>query len=97
MDERVTLRSHLDRCASQTPHGVAMGDVIEALAAAAIEMAALIADGPLAGITGRNGGINADGDQQKDIDVAADELIRRALRGAPWRPFFPRKRRCRKS
>lgn len=83
MDERTTLRSHLDRCASQEPHGVAMGEVIEAVAAAAIEMAALIADGPLAGITGRNGGINADGDQQKDIDVAADELIRRALRGAP--------------
>ncbi len=83
MDERTTLRSHLDRCGSQAPHGVAIGEVIEAVAAAAIEMAALIADGPLAGITGRNGGINADGDQQKDIDVAADELIRRALRGAP--------------
>jgi fructose-1,6-bisphosphatase I len=83
MDERMTLRSHLDRCAPQAPHGVAMGEVIEAVAVAAIEMAALIADGPLAGITGRNGGINADGDQQKDIDVAADELIRRALRGAP--------------
>lgn len=83
MDERMTLRSHLDRCAPQVPHGIAMGEVIEAVAAAAIEMAALIADGPLAGITGRNGGINADGDQQKDIDVAADELIRRALRGAP--------------
>jgi fructose-1,6-bisphosphatase I len=83
MDERLTLRSHLDRCASQAPHGVAKGEVIEAVAAAAIEMAALIADGPLVGITGRNGGLNADGDQQKDVDVAADEVIRRALRGAP--------------
>ena len=83
MDERVTLRSHLDRSASQTPHGAAVGDVIEAIAAAAIELAALIADGPLAGITGRNGGINPDGDQQKDIDVAADEMMRRALRGCP--------------
>ena len=83
MDERMTLRSHLDRFASQTPHGAAIGEVIEAIAAAAIELAALIADGPLAGITGRNGGINSDGDQQKDIDVAADELMRRALRAAP--------------
>ena len=89
MDERVTLRSHLDRSTSQTPHGAAVGDVIKAIAAAAIELAALIADGPLAGITGRNGGINSDGDQQKDIDVVADEMIRRALRGSAGRgrPF----------
>ena len=83
MDERVTLRSHLDRSASQTSHGGAVGDVITAIAAAAIELAALIADGPLAGITGRNGGINSDGDQQKDIDIVADEIMRGALRGAP--------------
>ncbi len=83
MDERVTLRSHLDRSASQTPHGAAVGEVIEAIAAAAIDLAALIADGPLAGITGRADGVNSDGDQQKDIDVAADEMMRRALRGAP--------------
>jgi fructose-1,6-bisphosphatase I len=83
MDERVTLRSHLDRSAAQTPHGPAVGEVILAIAAAAVDLAALIADGPLAGITGENGGINADGDQQKDIDVAADEMMRRALREAP--------------
>jgi fructose-1,6-bisphosphatase I len=83
MDERVTLRSHLDRSAPQSPHGTAVGEVIEAIATAGIELAALIADGPLAGITGRNRGINADGDRQKDIDVAADEMMRSALRGAP--------------
>ena len=83
MDERATLRSHLDRSASQTPHGAAVGEVIEAIAAAAVVLGALIADGPLAGITGQNGGINSDGDQQKDIDVAADEMMRGALRGAP--------------
>ena len=83
MDERITLRSHLDRCASQALYGIAISEVIKAIAAAAIELAALIADGPLAGITGRNGGINPDGDQQKDVDVIADEMIRRALRGAP--------------
>jgi fructose-1,6-bisphosphatase I len=83
MDERVTLRSHLDQSASQTPHGAALGDVIKAIAAAAIELAGLIADGPLAGITGQDGDINPDGDQQKDIDVAADAVIRRALRDTP--------------
>jgi fructose-1,6-bisphosphatase I len=83
MDERMTLRSHLDLSASQSPYGAAVGDVIEAIAGAAVELAALIADGPLAGITGRAGGTNSDGDQQKDIDVAADDIVRRALRGAP--------------
>jgi fructose-1,6-bisphosphatase I len=83
MDERVSLRSHLDRTASQSPHGAAVGEVVGALAAAAVELAALIADGPLAGITGANGGINTDGDQQKDIDVAADDIMRMALHRAP--------------
>src|ERR1700724_2329403 len=83
MDERVTLRSHLDRSASHSPLGAAIGEVIEAIATSAIELSALIADGPLAGITGRIGGINTDGDLQKDIDVAADEIMRRALRSAP--------------
>ena len=83
MDERATLRSHLDRMAAPTPQGAAVGQVIAAIAAASIDLAALIADGPLAGITGRNGGLNPDGDQQKDIDVAADDMMRRALRGAP--------------
>ncbi|SHG23711.1 class 1 fructose-bisphosphatase [Bradyrhizobium erythrophlei] len=83
MDERVTLRSHLDQSASPAPHGVAAGEVIEAIAMAAIDLASLIGDGPLAGITGRNGGINPDGDIQRDIDVAADDMMRRALRNAP--------------
>jgi fructose-1,6-bisphosphatase I len=83
MDERATLRSHLEQSTSQSPHAAAAGEVIEAIAAAAIELAAVIADGPLVGITGQNGGINFDGDQQKDIDVLADELMRRALREAP--------------
>src|SRR5579859_5505876 len=83
MDERVSLRSHLDQSASQTPHGAEIGEVIKAMAVAAKELAGLIADGPLAGITGRIDGFNTDGDQQKDIDVAADEIMRRALRQAP--------------
>jgi fructose-1,6-bisphosphatase I len=83
MDQRVTLRAHLDQSASRTPHGAAVGEVIEAVAAAAIDLAALVADGPLAGITGRVDGVNSDGDQQKDIDVAADVMMRLALRGAP--------------
>jgi len=83
MDERATLRSHLNQSAPLTPHGAATGEVIEAIAAAAVELAARIADGPLAGITGAGHGVNSDGDQQKDIDVLADEIMRGALRNAP--------------
>jgi len=83
MDERVSLRSHLDQSASRTPNGAAVGEVIAAIAVASIELAALIANGPLAGITGQNGGINSDGDRQTDVDVAADKMMRLALRNAP--------------
>jgi fructose-1,6-bisphosphatase I len=83
MDERVTLRSHLDQMAARSPKGPAVADVIEAIAAASIELGDLIADGPLVGITGRLGDVNSAGDQQKDIDLAADVMMRRALRAAP--------------
>jgi fructose-1,6-bisphosphatase I len=83
MDERVTLRSHLDQMTSCSPDGPAVAEVIEAIAAASIDLADLIADGPLSGITGRLGGVNSAGDQQKDIDLAADAMMRRALRTAP--------------
>jgi fructose-1,6-bisphosphatase I len=81
MDARVTLRSHLDRSASRTRSGV--GDTIAAIAAASIDLSALIADGPLADIARPNGGINPDGDHQKDMDVVADEMMRGALRNTP--------------
>jgi fructose-1,6-bisphosphatase I len=83
MDEPATLRAHLEQAASGTPHGAAAGAVIEAVAGAAVELGARIADGPLAGITGADHGINSDGDRQKDIDVVADEMMRTALRDAP--------------
>jgi fructose-1,6-bisphosphatase I len=83
MDERQTLRSHLDQSAARTRNGLAVAGVIDAVAVASIELANLIADGPLAGITGRLSGVNSDGDRQKDIDLAADGMMRRALRLAP--------------
>jgi fructose-1,6-bisphosphatase I len=83
MDERATLRSHLKKSMSQVAHGAAIAAVIEAIAAASINLAEIIADGPLAGITGQIDGTNTDGDQQKDIDIAADRLMRRALHGCP--------------
>jgi len=83
MDERVTLRSHLDRPGAETPNGAAVAAVIAGIATASIDLADLIADGPLAGITGRHSGVNSDGDAQKDIDLAADSMMRRALLATP--------------
>ena len=83
MDARITLCSHLDHAGSETPTGPAVAAVIEAIATAAISLSDLIADGPLAGITGRISGVNSDGDHQKDIDLAADAMMRAALRAAP--------------
>jgi len=57
--------------------------VIVALAEAARDVSKLIAAGPLAGITGLSGGTNSDGDTQKDIDIAADRMMREALLKAP--------------
>lgn len=83
MQARVTLQSQLDRSAVQSLQSAAIARVIAAIAGAGIELAALISDGPLVGITGAEGGINTDGDAQKDIDVAADDIMMRALRETP--------------
>ncbi len=83
MTARVTLRSYLDQSAAQTPQAAAIAAVIAAIAAGGIELAALIAAGPLVGITGAEDGTNSDGDAQKDIDVAADDIMMRVLRDTP--------------
>src|SRR4051812_32710411 len=83
MEERVTLCSRLDRPDGETPDAAAVAAVIQAIAVASIDLADLIADGPLAGITGRLSGTNSDGDAQKDIDLAADRIMRRALAASP--------------
>jgi fructose-1,6-bisphosphatase I len=56
---------------------------IEALAKAAVDLAGIIAAGPLARIASAAGTVNPDGDRQSDLDLAADRLMREALRGAP--------------
>jgi fructose-1,6-bisphosphatase I len=83
MDSRMTLRCHLTDAVLRMPDGAAVAMVIAAIAGAAVELEALIADGPLAGITGADGDVNSDGDRQKDIDLVADEMMRRALRTCP--------------
>src|SRR5689334_17815430 len=77
-----TLDACLDGAAPSIPLGGALAEVISCLAKAAIELADLIAAGPLAGIDGRSSGTNSGGDTQIDLDIAANTLMCRALRDA---------------
>jgi fructose-1,6-bisphosphatase I len=83
VDDRPTLHRCLQAWQPENAAHAAAGDIVEALAKAAVELSHIIAAGPLVGITGRTGNVNSDGDKQKDIDLAADRLFRDALRTAP--------------
>jgi fructose-1,6-bisphosphatase I len=77
-----TLDTFLGGAGRSIPHGDALAKVISRLAKAAIELADLIAAGPLAGIDGRSSGTNSGGDAQIDLDIAANALMCGALRNA---------------
>ena len=58
----------------------ALAPVIEAVCAVSRDVAAIIARGPLAGALAAGVGENTDGDQQKALDVMADEMFEARLR-----------------
>jgi fructose-1,6-bisphosphatase I len=57
--------------------------VIGTLADVAVDLARIIARGPLAGEMGAEVGQNTGGDHQKALDVIADDMFADALRGGP--------------
>lgn len=83
MDRLPTLDTYLDGVAPSLQQGRAVASVIACLAKAAVELADLIAAGPLAGIDSRDNGVNSGGDRQIDIDIAANRLMCAALGNAP--------------
>ena len=83
MDENPPLHAYLGETVRQDRNRAATVAAIEAMSGAAAELSRMIAAGPLVGITGKAGGVNPDGDSQKDIDIAADRLMRAALKTAP--------------
>ena len=83
MDRPPTLGTYLEGVTSTLAQGQAVVAIIISLADGAIELADLIAAGPLSGIDGRADGINSGGDRQIDLDVAAHGRISAALRSAP--------------
>lgn len=59
-----------------------LAKTIEALCAVAVDLSNTIALGPLGGALGASVGNNTDGDDQKALDVMADDAFAEALRGA---------------
>jgi fructose-1,6-bisphosphatase I len=80
----VTLEARLNETARAKP---ALGDacaVVAALAGAGAEIAATISLGALGGgAIGAPVGVNADGDTQRDFDLRAQDILVKALLGAP--------------
>jgi len=75
-----SLREFLSKEATADSARKDAGDAVLALAGAAIEISRLAAKGPLAGSLGANvGSANADGDDQKELDVRANDLVLAAL------------------
>ena len=83
MDQTPTLDAYLDGLDPSLAQGNGVAAVITSLADAAVELADLIAAGPLVGIHGSGDAINSGGDRQIDIDVIANGLMCAALRKAP--------------
>jgi fructose-1,6-bisphosphatase I len=82
----ITLSDHLDQWTARAGAGAPRGEiaaVVQAVAAAATELAERIALGPLRTGFAEVVGSNADGDAQAALDVEADRLFTTALRTAP--------------
>jgi fructose-1,6-bisphosphatase I len=82
--ETEDFASYLDWTVALDPRLRGTADVLRAIAAAAIEMSALIGLGRLYGQLGASrGSTNTDGDVQKELDVLANDLFIGAFKGAP--------------
>jgi fructose-1,6-bisphosphatase I len=83
LDQRQTLHAHLAASPSAQESGAACAAIVAALAGAARSLAGVIAAGPLGGMMDDAGGLNCDGDVQKQLDLVADQLMCRALQRVP--------------
>ncbi|NML76013.1 class 1 fructose-bisphosphatase [Rhizobium sp. S-51] len=80
-----TLEAYLVSCmAAHDDTARDVATVIQRLAAAALDIRKLVAQGALGeAFHGLRGGANADGDLQKELDVICDDLFLSSLSGAP--------------
>jgi fructose-1,6-bisphosphatase I len=79
-----TLDAYLRRWAGPDPTRDAVRRTLLALAGGTATIAGIVADGPLAGELSASRGLGADGyDEQKELDIRADTILRASLDGAP--------------
>ena len=82
-----TLGEYLERHSETGPLGCSVATAVDAIATACIEISDLARGGASPAATDIILGTNADGDVQKDLDIRADWLIRRALASASIAAF----------
>ncbi len=83
MTGQLRLDDYLQRYSETAPEALAIAAAVDAIAAAAIEIAELTGTGELVDASGLSMGHNSDGDLQRDLDVRADAIIRRCLGKVP--------------
>ncbi len=87
MTGQCSLEDYLQRYSETRPAALAAAAAIDAIAAAAVEIAELTGKGLLSETSGLATGRNSDGDLQRDLDVRADVIIRRCLGKVPIAAF----------
>jgi len=83
MTGQIELESYLQRYSETGPLALAAAGAIDAIATAAVEIAKLTGRGVGCDAPALTTGRNADGDLQKELDLRADLIIRRALGRVP--------------
>jgi len=85
MNRFPTLQTYLANWAGEDVHREAVGDTITAIADASRTISKIIAAGPLAQPIEVEAevSVNSDGDEQKELDVVANEIVIDALWSAP--------------
>ncbi|MGV7213705.1 class 1 fructose-bisphosphatase [Bradyrhizobium sp. UFLA05-112] len=79
MTGQLRLDDYLQRYSETAPEALAVAGAVDAIAAAAIDIADLTGTGQLSDASGLTTGCNSDGDLQRDLDLRADAVLRRCL------------------
>jgi fructose-1,6-bisphosphatase I len=83
MSEGTTLENHLAAWASRDRRRSQVAVTLIALAGACRKISELVGAGPLAGSLAATRGDHGAGDAQKELDVLANHILLRAMRGTP--------------
>jgi len=75
MTQHITLSDYLHRETAGLPDAEQRQSLIESVAAACVEIAALVRQGELAGVLGAAGQENVQGEEQKKLDIIANDVF----------------------